>query len=185
MSRRASRADWVTAGLRILREEGHGRLTIDRLCSVLGKTKGSFYHHFPDLDALHGALLEAWVETLTEQPIALSRAESEPQRRGARLDDVTLALDHRLDREMRVWGMQDRRVHEAVKAVDERRVDYLEELHRAAGRCKPRELAELEYATFVGAQHLDAFDDATRATALLRTLREALARLGERTPKRR
>lgn len=178
MSSRVSRRDWVDVGIALLREEGSESITVEALCTRIGRTKGSFYHHFPDIDALGAALLEAWEATLTDAPLEAVRAEPDVRRRGARLDALVQQLDHRLDRAVRAWALRNPRARLAVQRVDARRVGYLEELHRAAKHRAPRALAELEYAAFVGAQHLDVFADGKRAAALGKSLREALKALG-------
>jgi SAM-dependent methyltransferase len=55
------------------------------LCAALQKTKGSFYHHFRDMDEYLAALLARWEEELTESPIRATAHEHDPYRRGARL----------------------------------------------------------------------------------------------------
>ena len=97
MSARASPADWCAAGLALLRDEGIDAVTVDRLCAALEKTKGSFYHHFRDLDAYLASLLARWEDDLTDRPIREAAREADPRRRGARLDDLVSGLDHRLD----------------------------------------------------------------------------------------
>ena len=47
-----TREGWIAAGIALLREGGEDELTIDRLAKRLRRTKGSFYHHFADIDAL-------------------------------------------------------------------------------------------------------------------------------------
>ncbi|MEV0081899.1 TetR/AcrR family transcriptional regulator [Saccharopolyspora sp. NPDC050642] len=42
----SGKQDWLDAGLEILADQGVPALTIDRLATKLGLTKGSFYHHF-------------------------------------------------------------------------------------------------------------------------------------------
>ena len=54
--------DWVAAGFEILAEEGTTALKIDRLCSRLAVTKGSFYWHFTDIAGYRATLIEAWGE---------------------------------------------------------------------------------------------------------------------------
>src|SRR6478609_10110090 len=54
--------DWVKAGFEILAEEGITALKIDRLCSRLDVTKGSFYWHFSDIAGYRATLIEAWGE---------------------------------------------------------------------------------------------------------------------------
>ena len=179
MIRRASPRDWCGAGLALLRDEGLDAVTIDRLCAALQKTKGSFYHHFRDLDAYQAALLIRWEEELTEAPIRAVGREPDPLRRGARLDSAVRGLDHRLDGAVRAWALWEPRARAAMERVDQRRIDYLAELHRQRGHQQPRLLGELEYAAFVGAQQLGLFAAPARAAHLGKALRKALVWLGK------
>jgi len=178
-SGRASREDWCTSGLVILREHGHHAVTIERLCAALEKTKGSFYHHFADLETYHGALLALWERELTDRPMEHSMGAVSSEKRGARLDEAVRRIDHALDVAVRAWALRDARAREAIERVDRRRIDFLTELHRAADHKEARLLAELEYAAFVGAEHLGQFTDARRAVKLGRAMRRALALLAE------
>ena len=58
--------EWVQAGFAILAEEGITALKIDRLCSRLAVTKGSFYWHFADIAGYRAALIDAWGELRDE-----------------------------------------------------------------------------------------------------------------------
>jgi AcrR family transcriptional regulator len=58
--------DWVQAGFAILAEEGMTALKIERLCSRLAVTKGSFYWHFTDIAGYRETLIEAWGELRDE-----------------------------------------------------------------------------------------------------------------------
>lgn len=175
---RATPQDWCAAGLALLRDEGIQALTIERLCAALGKTKGSFYHHFADLDAYLAALLARWEEDLTLAPIRATEAEADPGRRAARLDEAVRALDHRIDRAVRAWALWDGRARAAMARVDGRRLEALAALHRARGHQRPRELAELEYLAFVGAQQLELFETPGRAARIEGLLARLLAREG-------
>ena len=62
-STRLSKTDWIDTALSILIAEGVGGLKIARLCDELHVTKGSFYWHFKDIDALWEAMAERWRET--------------------------------------------------------------------------------------------------------------------------
>lgn len=172
---RASPGDWAAAGLTLLRDEGAGALTVDRLCAALGKTKGSFYHHFRDLDAYLAALLERWESDLTDAPIREAGRERDPRRRGARLDAAVRGLDHRLDVSVRAWALWEPRARAAMERVDARRLAYLRDLYRSAGHPDPQTAADLEYAAFVGAQHLGLLAVPSRAVRLSEVLRRALA----------
>ncbi len=59
---RLSADDWIEAGYAILAEGGLDALKLDRLCTRLGVTKGSFYWHFTDMAGYRAALLMAWAQ---------------------------------------------------------------------------------------------------------------------------
>ncbi|MBI5069548.1 MAG: TetR family transcriptional regulator [Deltaproteobacteria bacterium] len=177
MSRRVSAEDWSAAGLALLRDEGVEALTVDRLCAALRRTKGSFYHHFRDLDGYLAALLRRWEAELTEAPIRAAAGEPDPARRGAKLDAVVRGLDHRLDCAVRDWARRDPRARAAMERIDRRRIDAIAAIHRAAGRRDARLLASLEYVAFVGAQQLGLLSAPARAARLSRALRRALQRM--------
>ena len=181
---RTSRNDWCVAGLAILRDQGHEALTVDRLCAALQKTKGSFYHHFADLETYLGELLSFWEQELTEAPIERASREASPQQRSARLDQVVRGLDHALDVSVRAWARRDERAGSAMQRVDRRRIDYLAELRRTAGHRNARMLAQLEYSAFVGAQQLGYFNEARRAAKLGHAQHEALLLLAKAWAKR-
>lgn len=177
MSGRVSPLDWCDAGLRLLRDEGMPALTVERLCGALKRTKGSFYHHFADLDAYLEQLLARWEATLTDLPIEVAAAELDPTRRAARLDSAVARLDHRLDVAVRAWALWDARARRAMERVDARRIAYLAELHRARGAAEAEQLAELEYAAFVGTQQVGAVTSPERAARLARDVRRGVALL--------
>lgn len=181
MTAHASRASWCDAGLALLRDDGSAAITIERLCTAIGRTKGSFYHHFRNMDAYLDALLERWEEELTEVLIRASASESEPE---SRLDQLVRRMDHRLDSAVRAWAQRDPRARAAMKRVDKRRTQYLEHLYRARGLRPARLLAELEYLAFVGAQQLGLFAAPRRVERLGRAHREALGLLAEQRARR-
>ncbi len=177
MSTRLAPSDWCDAGLALLRDEGMPALTVDRMCTVLERTKGSFYHHFRDLDAFLTMLLVRWEDTLTEAPIAVAGAAPEPNQRAARLDEAVAQLDHRLDVSVRAWALRDQRARAAVARVDARRIAYLTELHAAAGAENARAAAQLEYVAFLGTQQMCAVMAPAHAARLVGEVRRSLERI--------
>ena len=172
---RTTRTDWLSAGLAVLRDEGERALTIERLCTTLDRTKGAFYHHFGGLDGFVEALLTHWSEEMTERIIREAEAERSPSQRGARLSALVLAQDHHIDRAIRAWSLRDERARAAMRRVDQRRAEFLTELHRAQGHPDPEALGQLEYAAFVGAQQLQ--DSLPSLPLLEKKLQRALALL--------
>jgi AcrR family transcriptional regulator len=153
---RLSAADWETAALDAIAEHGLTGVAIEPLARRLGVTKGSFYWHFPDRDALLGAALRRWEASYTEKVIDQVAVERDPRHRlqrlianvlaGGRSDRIHLALSvapHPL-------------VREALARVTRRRLDYLESCYVELGRPRreARRSALLTYSAYVGLVHL-------------------------------
>ncbi len=151
------KAAWIDAGLSLVRRDGNQRLTIERLCAAMRKTKGSFYHHFADISAFEDALLDAWKHAHTLAPMAAAEAESAVAERRRALYRAVGKLDLTLEVAIRAWAVGDVRARRAQLDVDTTRVAYLASLWGKGKRA--RTCAELEYAAFLGlmGQHGDAF----------------------------
>ncbi|WP_257387800.1 TetR/AcrR family transcriptional regulator [Tahibacter caeni] len=158
---RRSEVDWIAAGLELLAESGHARLTVADLCARTGRTKGSLYHHYPDMGAFRAALLAAWRERHTEQLIAAAERETRTGDKARVLDALAQALDLRLERAVRNWAAHENRARDAVQAVDRQRIDYLASLCREDGlaAAEARDRATLTYALYLGLQQLLGADE--------------------------
>lgn len=87
--RRLTADDWADAALAALGERGLAGVAVEPLATRLGTTKGSFYWHFANRDALVVAALARWEEVATERIItAMEAAEPDP---AARLDALLRA----------------------------------------------------------------------------------------------
>ena len=60
-----SPSDWIRAALDALAVDGVAGVRVDVLAKRLGVTRGSFYWHFADRDALLTAALDEWERTIT------------------------------------------------------------------------------------------------------------------------
>jgi AcrR family transcriptional regulator len=155
---RFRRVDWLMLGLTALAEQGPGGLTIEALCRRAGKTKGSFYAHFPAIEAYLSALAGHWRETYTLRLMQEVDKGAVAQDRLIALDRMALALDVRVEQGMRRLAQLDAGVAATCAEVDRERIGYLEKLHGKSGRFMPDEalaLARVEYAAFIGFQQLD------------------------------
>lgn len=173
---RTTAVDWLDKGLYILREAGTSALTIERLCQELGKTKGSFYHHFKDMNTYVGQLLDRWRHIQTQVAIDVAESAEDPHKRLEVLDQAVRTLDHRLDQIIRAWAIRDPRAAEALADVDKRRVNYLIQLLQESGAIPEHAkiMAELEYVAFLGAQQLYPDMEDEKAVSISFNLREAL-----------
>ncbi len=117
---RLSATDWVDAALGLITTEGVSSVKIARLCAVLGVTKGSFYWHFDDIDALWEAMAQRWHETHDSRPSRLSELSSLPPDERV----VTLATMLMSDRNLTVetairdWARTNNRVAQTVAQID-------------------------------------------------------------------
>ncbi len=62
--------DWTEAALESLARGGLAAVAVEPLAKALGTTKGSFYWHFADRNALLHATLELWERRSTDQVLA-------------------------------------------------------------------------------------------------------------------
>ena len=152
-----------------IEEGGVGAVAVEPLARKLGVTKGSFYWHFENRDALLKAALERWEKEATEAVIAALNLISDPRERlrqglafattedpldggasGTEIyfsDALELAISDAAD---------DPLVRPVLRRVSERRIDYLEECYRAL-RFPPAEArhhALFVYAAYVGTLRL-------------------------------
>jgi AcrR family transcriptional regulator len=155
-TRTTSRA-WLKEGLRILREAGDQGLTIEALCTRMGKTKGSFYHHFSGRENFLQRLLEYWEETFTARVIEQVAPLETPGERLRALDALVVRdVDLRLERTIRLWAEREPTARAVLERVDRAREGYLqdqleailEDPHRA------RLAARAHLALLVGTQML-------------------------------
>ena len=132
---RTPRTAWVDAALDALAEGGPEAVRVEVLASRLGVTKGGFYWHFADRQALVTEMLDTWERRVVEDVI--TRLESEDVDGRTRLRHLfELASDrgmHQVEQTVRDWARRDPAVAERLHRVDTRRLDYLRTLFRALG----------------------------------------------------
>ncbi|HKV19657.1 MAG TPA: TetR/AcrR family transcriptional regulator [Mycobacterium sp.] len=117
--------DWVAAGYELLAEDGIAALKIDRLCSRLKVTKGSFYWHFTDIAGYRATLVQAWGELRDEDRRHFAdMPDVAPRERLSHMMSVLAGARHwTLERAMREWARTDDGVAASVRAADQRVVE--------------------------------------------------------------
>jgi len=152
-SRVLSTSAWITAALEAMVEGGVAGVAIEPLAARLGATKGSFYHHFPNRDALIVAALEDWERSKTEAVIerleliadlaerlrAVLAAAFADRSGGVRDAALIAAATHPL-------------VRPVVKRVTDRRVKYFTDMYARLGFSAPRarRRAVMLYQSYIG-----------------------------------
>lgn len=152
-SRSLTPVDWFDTACAILKAQGHHRVTLRDLCSALGVSTGSFYHHFRNRDEFVERLFDYWAERGREavQEVLADGTES--------LTDVNRhvnrLLDHRLEAAMRAWGLFDKRVARKIRALDGARRKFFREYY--GDRLDPAiadDVVDLHLCSLVGAQFM-------------------------------
>lgn len=166
---RTPRDSWIEQGLRALAAGGPEAVRIEALAKALGVTKGGFYGHFADRNALLDAMLDTWErESTDEVRDRVEREGGDPRTKIRRAGLLTWSSDRLrpIDLAVRDWARRDHAIAERVRRVDNRRMDYLRELF--ATFCPDQEEVEarsmLAFCLLIG-NHFLAADHGTRTRA--------------------
>ncbi len=94
--RRLTRDDWASAALTAIAEGGLAAVAVEPLAAKLGTTKGSFYWHFPNRDALLDAALAVWEEATTTTVLArVDESSDDPEDQLQLLIELVVAMAER------------------------------------------------------------------------------------------
>ncbi|MFF0477109.1 TetR/AcrR family transcriptional regulator [Streptomyces sp. NPDC004284] len=175
---RTPRERWVEEGLTVLADGGPDAVRVEALAKRLGVTKGGFYGHFADRDALLTAMLDTWEREATDQVVDRVRQDPDGDPRalitlagmltfsGDRLRPIDLAV--------RDWARRDETVAARLRRVDNRRMELLREM--IGTFCTDPDEVEarslLAFCVAIGHHFLAADHDG-------RTRAEVLARAGD------
>ncbi|MDT9694433.1 TetR/AcrR family transcriptional regulator [Streptomyces sp. P17] len=176
---RLSARDWADAALVAMSEGGLAAVAVEPLATRLGTTKGSFYWHFANRDALIEAALDRWAETETEGIINELEREPDPERRLRLLfaEAIRSSAEDPLEVSLLATA-DDPRVATVLARVTERRVAYVAQLFTEAGFPEPeaRRRGLLAYSVYLGHTQLGHAVPATlpEGEALTRYLDGAL-----------
>ena len=123
---RLSADDWAAAALEVLVSDGISAVKVLPLAKRLGVTRGSFYWHFENHEALLNRLLEVWEETNSGSIIRAATLEGSIVDRYVALMRCWLGIerfDPRLEVAVRNWGRSNPELWQKLRTTDERRVD--------------------------------------------------------------
>jgi AcrR family transcriptional regulator len=177
---RLSANDWILAAQQTLAKLGVDAVRVETLARDLGVSKGSFYWHFKDREALLQALLEDWEARGTSAIIAqVEAAAAEPAARLLVLIERTFGTtsDRQMfETAMRAWGTVDRKVGARVQRIDKRRIDYVAKLLKDAGldTQEAGRRARILYTTLVGEFLMRSHGAAALTSEALRSLHTLL-----------
>jgi len=180
--KRFSKTDWLELTIVLLGEEGPEAMTVERLCEAAGRTRGSFYHHFGDHNSFLHALVEFWQEQYT---LRVMKTVGEPgESSGAALEHLhSLAHALNFDVEVNIRRLVARHpsLQKMVSQVDQTRIGFIEEHYKRMENkvaLEARWIAELEYAIFIGIQHIEPDISVVKRNKLYKAFSQLLISAG-------
>jgi AcrR family transcriptional regulator len=126
---RTPRSAWVDAALQALSAGGPDAVRVEALAVSLGVSKGGFYWHFTDRQALLEEMLDTWENTMVDNVITLVESQpANPRAKLRRLFELASSVDIAVELAVRDWSRRDRDVARRLQRVDNRRMGYLRSL---------------------------------------------------------
>jgi AcrR family transcriptional regulator len=146
--------DWADAALVAMSRRGLAGLAIEPLALELGATKGSFYWHFANRDALIAAALNRWQDRHTEAIIAMVQSQATPR------DQLRLLIGTVIESTATVGSLElallatadHPQVAVALAAVTRRRIDFTASLFVELGFSpdQARQRGLLAFSAYLG-----------------------------------
>lgn len=130
-TQRLGKSDWTDAAISTLLYEGIDAVQITRLAKTLGVSRGSFYWHFDDRQALLNAMVCVWQDRNSNSVMqAVSEASSLSE---GVLGFFSLWVDGKrfspnLEQSVRDWARLDDTIMSAVHEEDAARISHLARL---------------------------------------------------------
>jgi AcrR family transcriptional regulator len=146
-------ADWARAALAAIAQGGIAAVAVESVAADLGATKGSFYWHFKNRDALIRAALEEWEQSRTEAVIEELDREPDP---AERLRSLLAAAFERSPADRAEVALLADPGHPAataaVRRVAQRRITYIAEQMQTLGydHAEAQDRAVVLYCIYVG-----------------------------------
>jgi AcrR family transcriptional regulator len=147
---KVSKENWIKKGLLIIRRNGSSHLTIDEIASRLKVTKGSFYHHFENIDEFEYEVANYWSTELIE-----NMGQANTKNVADSLKRFYEAVNVKEETKFRNWSESSKFAAEALKSLDLKRIDFLFALYQTKyDQKEAKAKAYLEYGAFIGVQQL-------------------------------
>jgi AcrR family transcriptional regulator len=176
---RTPRAAWIAAATQALADGGPGAVRVEVLAASLGVSKGGFYWHFANRDALLDEVLEAWETAMVDDVITqVSAATDDPRARIRHLFELAPTADFAVELALREWSRHDRGVARRMRSVDRRRMAWLRSIFGQL-TSDPDEIdarSMLAYSLLIGSWFIIAHPDRRTRLEQLRRAREHLLR---------
>lgn len=186
---RTPRSSWIEEGLRALSRGGPEAVRIEPLARALGVSKGGFYWHFDDRQALLEEMLEAWERALLDDVAEAIEAEDGDERSRLRRlfalattpsDELAKPIGElmKIELAIRDWARRDKAIAKRLRRVDNRRMSYMRPLFAAI--CEDDDEVEarclLAFSLFAGGHFVRVDHDGRSRSEVLESALELLTR---------
>ena len=171
-SSQLSKEDWIWAALRKLASKGVADINVEVLARELGVTKGSFYWHFENKEALLKETLSFWQTKFTHEVAELAAATIETPEKRIRLlyklttEDRDEIPGGRVEFALREWSRRSEVARRAIAEVDIERTRVLANSYADMGvpRSRADRMAMLLMSHIIGINmmHSDLNDKAMK-----------------------
>jgi AcrR family transcriptional regulator len=155
--RTLTRADWIGTAVEALARDGLRAVAVEPLAERLGATKGSFYWHFRDRNALLQAAVEHWEATVIDESIARLDEIADPIERHA----ATVEMLNTSPKDTKIflvllWNADHPVIGPAVDRIVRKRMEFSQRLREQAGlSAEQSEQSSLHaYSVWLGLQLL-------------------------------
>jgi len=152
--RRLTRDDWITAALGAIADGGLAAVGVEPLAARLGATKGSFYWHFENRDALLEAAIGRWEKETTTDVIAEITASHDAP--ASQFQRLVVGVIERAEQDRVGPALLASTTHPAVSQALERvttaRLNLIAMVFRRLGftQAEARRRALLAYSAYLG-----------------------------------
>lgn len=172
------RGAWVDEALKALAEGGPDAVRVEALAARLGVSKGGFYWHFSDRQALLEEMLDSWEQAGTEDVIGrVDGGTTDPRAKLRQLFALAPSADFAAELALRDWSRRDTGVAARLRRIDNRRMAFLRSLFAqfCADENEVEARSMLAYSLLIGsyffsAQHGDRSRSEVLALAVDRLL---------------
>jgi len=131
----AEKSDWVQLGFQLFAEHGAAGLVVDTLASKLKCNRSSFYWHFKSKQAFVHAIIDYWVESDTNQIIALAEKADSAHGKFVALVEIAFKVDPYIDFvfHLKRYAKGDLHIRDVIDAIDRERMHYVASLLKQMG----------------------------------------------------
>jgi len=173
--------DWIEVALDVISRDGVEAAAIEPLARLLKVSKGSFYWHFANRQALLDAALARWQKSETDDVIEAASGEEDPIKRIERLFIEVVSNRRTAPLYLAFSSSSDPAVKKVMRTVSRERLRFLRECYENLGLSKIEadHWALLAYTAYLGALHLrrDAPAEVPKGAAFPRYVQHLLTTL--------